>query len=80
MMDPAGKIRRGASREPMGDGDAGLDAAEAADIRGGAEFLKHANREIAEIGLTPSPSELRRTGSRMMVAMPVLALKEMHRG
>jgi len=77
---PLARSRRTSSSNAGDDVAAGLDAAQAADISRCADFLKHADREIAKVRLPPAPSELRGTGTRVMIAMPVLALKEMHRG
>src|SRR5216683_1498595 len=54
------------------------DAAQTANIAGSADFFKHANRQIAKVGLQPAPTQLRRARTRVMVAMPVLALEEVH--
>ena len=43
-----------------------------------AGFLQQANREITYVRLSPVPSQPRQARPRMMVAMPVLALAEMH--
>jgi len=43
-----------------------------------SQLLQRQYQHIASIRLPPTPSESRRTGTRVMVAMPVLALKQMH--
>src|SRR3984893_6965013 len=43
-----------------------------------ANFLQQANREIADIRLPPVPSQPRQARPRMMIAMPVLALAQLH--
>ena len=58
----------------------GIIRAYVPDIGGQADFLQHANRQVADIGLPPVPSETRDSGPRMMVPMPVLALAELHQG
>ena len=43
-----------------------------------AELLERKDQHVASIGLPPAPSQARRTGPRVMIAVPVLALKQMH--
>src|SRR5271167_2501920 len=49
-----------------------------ANVGGKAELLERQYQHVARVRLAPVPSESRRTGARMMIAMPVLALKQMH--
>src|SRR6266851_5902388 len=49
-----------------------------AHIGGRAETFQRANHPVTQIGLPPGPSEAGRSGARMMVAMPILAQKELH--
>src|SRR5271165_7588812 len=49
-----------------------------ADFRRKAKLLERENQHVARIGLPPAPSQARRAGPRMMVAVPVLTLEQMH--
>src|SRR5271170_7880001 len=43
-----------------------------------AKLLERENQHVARIGLPPAPSQPCRAGTRVMIAVPVLALEQMH--
>ena len=48
------------------------------NLTGQAELLKDADHYVADIGLQPASAEAGESGTRMMIPMPVFALKELH--
>src|SRR5579885_3164427 len=48
------------------------------DIGGEAQLLEQADHRVAKVRLPPAPSQPSDGGAGVMVAMPVLALQEMH--
>src|ERR1700722_14987290 len=50
-----------------------------ANVGGETELLEREDQHVARVRLAPAPSETRGTGTRVMVAMPVLALEQMEK-
>ena len=50
------------------------------DVGRETDFLQQANCQIADVGLSPVPSQPRDTRARMMVERAILALAQLHQG